>query len=61
MYFNFWYTKDSETNTFGTADKQPESGQKTKDIYSSLFFEYEISCKMTTVSHSLLYMYKLKI
>lgn len=56
MYFDFWYTKDSETNTFGTADKQPEGGQKTKDIYSSLFFEYEISCKMTTVSHSLLYM-----
>ena len=41
IYEKIWYNKASETNTFWTADKQPESGLETKDIYSTLFFEYE--------------------
>ena len=41
IYEKIWYNKVSETNTFWTADKQPESGLETKDIYSTLFFEYE--------------------
>lgn len=41
IYEKIWYNTVSETNTFRTADKQPESGLETKDIYSTLFFEYE--------------------
>ena len=41
IYEKIWYNKVSETNTFWTADKRPESGLETKDIYSTLFFEYE--------------------
>ena len=41
IYEKIWYNKVSETNTFWTTDKQPESGLETKDIYSTLFFEYE--------------------
>ena len=57
IYEKIWYNKVSETNTFWTADKWPESGQETKDIYSTLFFEYEISCKMTAC-HILCYTYR---
>ena len=57
IYEKIWYNKASETNTFWTADKQPESGLETKDIYSTLFFEYEISCKMTAC-HILCYTYR---
>ena len=41
IYEKIWYNKVSETYTFWTADKHPESGLETKDIYSTLFFEYE--------------------
>ena len=42
IYEKIWYNKVSETNTFCEADKQPESGLDTKDIYSRLFFLFEI-------------------